>query len=70
MFGFKGRVDAVGSLDNILTVFTDTKSKLKEFIEKSTKRHEEVKLEIETIQKDLDKSTKVLTQVNNILGED
>lgn len=70
MFGFKGPVDAVGSLDNILTVFTDTKSKLKEFIEKSTKRHEEVKLEIETIQKDLDKSTKVLTQVNNILGED
>ena len=60
----------MGSLDNILTVFTDTKSKLKEFIEKSTKRHEEVKLEIETIQKDLDKSTKVLTQVNNILGED
>ena len=70
MFGFKGPVDAVGSLDNILTVFTDTKSKLKEFIEKSTKRHEEVKLEIEAIQKDLDKSTKVLTQVNNILGED
>ncbi len=70
MFGFKGPVDTVGSLDNILTVFTDTKSKLKEFIEKSTKRHEEVKLEIETIQKDLDKSTKVLTQVNNILGED
>lgn len=70
MFGFKGPVDAVGSLNNILTVFTDTKSKLKEFIEKSTKRHEEVKLEIETIQKDLDKSTKVLTQVNNILGED
>lgn len=70
MFGFKEPVDKVGSLDNILTVFTDTKSKLKEFIEKSTKRHEEVKLEIETIQKDLDKSTKVLTQVNNILGED
>ena len=70
MFRFKGPVDTVGSLDNILTVFTDTKSKLKEFIEKSTKRHEEVKLEIETIQKDLDKSTKVLTQVNNILGED
>ena len=70
MFGFKGPGDTVGSLDNILTVFTDTKSKLKEFIEKSTKRHEEVKLEIETIQKDLDKSTKVLTQVNNILGED
>ena len=70
MFVFKGPVDTVGSLDNILTVFTDTKSKLKEFIEKSTKRHEEVKLEIETIQKDLDKSTKVLTQVNNILGED
>ena len=70
MFGFKGPVDTVRSLDNILTVFTDTKSKLKEFIEKSTKRHEEVKLEIETIQKDLDKSTKVLTQVNNILGED
>lgn len=70
MFGFKEPVDTVGSLDNILTVFTDTKSKLKEFIEKSTKRHEEVKLEIETIQKDLDKSTKVLTQVNNILGED
>ena len=70
MFGFKEPVDTVGSLDNILTVFTDTKSKLKEFIEKSTKRHEEVKLEIEIIQKDLDKSTKVLTQVNNILGED
>ena len=70
MFGFKTPVDTTGSLDNILTVFTDTKSKLKEFIEKSTKRHEEVKLEIETIQKDLDKSTKVLTQVNNILGED
>ena len=70
MFGFKGPVETVGSLDNILTVFTDTKSKLKEFIEKSTKRHEEVKLEIEKIQKDLDKSTKVLTQVNNILGED
>ena len=70
MFGFKEPVKTVESLDNILTVFTDTKSKLKEFIEKSTKRHEEVKLEIETIQKDLDKSTKVLTQVNNILGED
>ena len=70
MFEFKGPVDTVGSLANILTVFTDTKSKLKEFIEKSTKRHEEVKLEIETIQKDLDKSTKVLTQVNSILGED
>lgn len=70
MFSFKTPVDTTGSLDNILTVFTDTKSKLKEFIEKSTKRHEEVKLEIETIQKDLDKSTKVLTQVNNILGED
>lgn len=70
MFGFKGPVETVGSLDNILTVFTDTKSKLKEFIEKSTKRHEEINLEIETIQKDLDKSTKVLTQVNNILGED
>lgn len=70
MFGFKGPVDTVGSLDNILTVFTDTKSKLKEFIEKSTKRHEEINLEIEAIQKDLDKSTKVLTQVNNILGED
>ena len=40
MFGFKEPVDTVGSLDNILTVFTDTKSKLKEFIEKSTKRHE------------------------------
>lgn len=70
MFGFKGPVHTVGSLDNILTVFTDTKSKLKEFIEKSTKRHEEINLEIEAIQKDLDKSTKVLTQVNNILGED
>ena len=70
MFGFKEPVDTVGSLDNILTVFTDTKSKLKEFIEKSTKRHEEINLEIEAIQKDLDKSTKVLTQVNNILGED
>lgn len=70
MFSFKTPVDTTGSLDSILTVFTDTKSKLKEFIEKSTKRHEEVKLEIETIQKDLDKSTKVLTQVNNILGED
>ena len=70
MFNFNSKVETLKSLDNILSIFTDTKASLLEFIETSTKRHEEVKVEIESIQKDLDKSTKVLTQVKSILGEE
>ena len=70
MFSFNSKIETPKSLDSILSIFTDTKASLLEFIETSTKRHEEVKVEIEAIQKDLDKSTKVLTQVKSILGEE
>lgn len=51
MFSFNSKIETPKSLDSILSIFTDTKASLLEFIETSTKRHEEVKVEIESIQK-------------------